>query len=128
MFFNKYKKKIESLEKDLAFWQKSCDELQKTIDDLKEENNILKNNNTTLNNRVIEIDKLSQENEIMRKYYKVDEVPSSDVQAKILADLRLHDMEFKMLQERLNSCKQQLLYSNQMQFLFPYYSAPLRYY
>lgn len=125
MFFNKYKKKIESLEKDLVFWQKSCDELQKTIDDLKEENNILKNNNTTLNNRV---NKLSQENEIMRKYYKVDEVPSSDVQAKILADLRLHDIEFKMLQERLNSCKQQLLSSNQMQFLLPYYLAPLRYY
>jgi len=50
MFFNKYKKKIESLKGDLAFWQKSCDELQKTIDELKEENNILKNNNITLNN------------------------------------------------------------------------------
>ena len=128
MFFNKYKKKIESLERDLAFWQKSCDELQKTIDDLKEENNILKNNNTALNNRIIEINNLSQENEIMRKYYKVDEVPSPDVQAKILADLRLHDMEFKMLQEKLNSCQQQLLSSNRMQFLFPYYLTPLKYY
>ena len=128
MFFNKYKKKIESLERDLTFWQKSCDELQKVIDDLKEKNNILKNNNNELNNQVIEINKLSQENEIMRKYYKVDEIPSSDVQAKILADLRLHDMEFKMLQERLNSCQQQLLSFNQMQFLFPYYLAPLRYY
>lgn len=50
MFFNKYKKKIESLECDLTFWQKSCDELQKTINELKEENNTLKNSNTTLNN------------------------------------------------------------------------------
>lgn len=127
MFFNKYKKKIESLEKDVAFWQKTCDELQKIIDDLKEENNTLKNSNTTLNNQVVEINKLSQENEIMKKYYKLNEEPSSDVQAKVLADLRLHDMEFKMLQERLNSCQQQLLSSNRTQFLFPYLIPP-RYY
>lgn len=120
MFFNKYKKKIESLERDLAFWQKSCDELQKTIDDLREENNTLKNNNTTLNNQVIEINKLSQENEIMKKYYKLNEEPSSDVQAKVLADLRLHDMEFKMLQEKLSNYQQQLSF-NQMLLSLPYY-------
>ena len=114
MFFNKYRKKIESLEKDLAFWQKSCDELQKTVDDLKEENNTLKNNNAVLNNRVVEINKLSQENEIMKKYYKLNEEPSSDVQAKVLADLRLHDMEFKILQEKLNNCQQQLLFNQSL--------------
>ena len=127
MFFSKYKKKIESLERDLAFWQKSCDELQKIIDNLKEENNILKNNNTTLNNRVIEINKLSQENEIMKKYYKLNEEPSSDIQAKVLADLRLHDMEFKMLQEKLNNYQQQTLF-NQMLLSLPYYSIYHRYY
>ena len=127
MFFNKYKKKIESLERDLAFWQKSCDELQKTIDDLKEENNTLKNNNTVLNNQVIEINKLSQENEIMKKYYKLNEEPSSDVQAKVLADLRLHDMEFKTLQEKLNNYQQQLLF-NQMLLSLPYCFVHQRYY
>ena len=49
MFFNKYKQILESLEKDLAFWQKSCDELQKTINDLKKENGTLKIRNITLN-------------------------------------------------------------------------------
>lgn len=127
MFFNKYKKNIESLEKDLAFWQKSCDELQKTIDNLKEENNILKDNNTALNNRIIEINNLSQENEIMKKYYKLDEEPSSDVQAKVLVDLRLHDMEFKMLQEKLNNYQQQLSL-NQMLLSLPYYHIYQRYY
>lgn len=127
MFFNKYKKKIESLEKDLAFWQKSCDELQKTIDDLREENNILKNDNATLNNRVTEIKKLSQENEIMKKYYKLNEEPSSDVQAKVLADLRLHDMEFKMLQEKLSNYQQQLSF-NQMLLSLPYHFIYQRYY
>ena len=120
MFFNKYKKKIESLERDLVFWQKSYDELQKTIDDLKKENSILKNSNTTLNNRVIKINKLSQENEIMKKYYKLNEEPSSDVQAKVLVDLRLHDMEFKMLQEKLSNYQQQLSL-NQMLPLLSYY-------
>ena len=127
MFFNKYKKKIESLERDLAFCQKSCDELQKIINDLKEENNTLKNSNTTLNNRIIEINKLSQENEIMKKYYKLNEEPSSDVQAKVLADLRLHDMEFKMFQEKLNNYQQQLSF-NQMLLSLPYNSIYQRYY
>lgn len=122
MFFNKYKKKIESLEKDLAFWQKSCDELQKTIDDLREKNNTLKNSNTTLNNQVIEINRLSQENEIMKKYYKLNEEPSSDIQAKVLVDLKLHDMEFKMFQEKLNNCQQQQFLFNQMLLSLPYYS------
>lgn len=127
MFFNKYKKKIESLEKDLAFWQKSCDELQKTINDLKEENTTLKNDNAALNNRVTEIKKLSQENEIMKKYYKLNEEPSSDVQAKVLADLRLHDMEFKMLQEKLSNYQQQLSF-NQMLLSLPYHFIYQRYY
>ena len=127
MFFNKYKKKIKSLEEDLTFWQKNCDELQKIINDLKEENNTLKNSNTTLNNRVIEINKLSQENEIMKKYYKLNEEPSSDIQAKVLADLRLHDMEFKMLQEKLNNYQQQLSL-NQMLLSLPYCSIYQKYY
>jgi uncharacterized membrane protein (DUF106 family) len=111
----------------LAFWQKSCDELQKTIDDLKKENNTLKNSNATLNNHVIEINKLSQENEIMKKYYKLNEEPSSDVQAKVLADLRLHDMEFKTLQEKLSNYQQQLLF-NQMLLSLPYCFVHQRYY
>lgn len=121
MFFNKYKKKIESLERDLNFWQKTCDELQKKVDNFKEENNTLKNDNAALNNQVTEIKKLSQENEIMKKYYKLNEEPSSDVQAKVLADLRLHDMEFKMLQEKLSNYQQQLSF-NQMLLSLPYHS------
>ena len=48
---------------------------------------------------------LSQENEIMKKYYKLDEEPSSDVQAKVLADLRIHDMEYQQLKEKINEIK-----------------------
>lgn len=119
MLFKKYKNKIKSLEEDLSFWQEQCDELQNTINTLREKNKCLKDDNNKLNTEIINMRHLSKENEIMRKYYKVDEVPSPDVQAKILADLRLHDMEFKILQEKLNNC-QQLLSFNPMQFLFPY--------
>ena len=48
---------------------------------------------------------LSQENEIMKKYYKLDEEPSSDVQAKVLADLRIHDMEYQRLKEKMDEIK-----------------------
>ena len=85
---------------------KKYNELKDTIILLREKNESL----------TIDMEHLSQENEIMRKYYKVDEIPSPDVQAKILADLRLHDMEFKILQEKLNDCKKQLSFN---QILFP---------
>lgn len=122
MLFNKYKNKIKELEKDLSFWQTTCDELQETINELREENKSLKNINDKLNAQIIDMKQLSEENKIMRKYYKADEEPSPEVQAKILADLRLHDMEFKILQEKLNDCKQKL-YFNQMAAL----SSPIYY-
>ena len=86
---------------------KSCDDLQETINKLKEENQILKTTNNKLNDQITDMEKISQENEIMRKYYKIDEELSSDVQAKVLSDLRLHDMEFKIIQEKLNTLNQQ---------------------
>ena len=103
--FNKYKNKIEELEKDLSFWQKSCDELKKEIDELKQENQLFKNINLQLNDKLVDMGNLSQENEIMKKYYKLDEEPSSDVQAKVLADLRIHDMEYQRLKEKMDEIK-----------------------
>lgn len=99
---------------------KSCNDLQEIINKLKEENQILKITNNELNDQIINMKKISQENEIMRKYYKVDEELSSDVQAKVLSNLRLHDMEFKIIQEKLNDCKQQL-------FNIPLLSLPYQY-
>lgn len=111
MLFKKHKNKIKILEEDLFFLRKNCDELKNTINALREENKRLKDNNDKLNTENMNMKYLSKENEIMRKYYKVDEIPSADIQAKVLADLRLHDMEFKILQEKLNDCKQYLLFN-----------------
>lgn len=120
MLFNKYKNKIKELEKDFAFSQKTCNELQDTINELREENKFLKITNDKLNAQIINMGQLSQENEIMRKYYKVDEEPSPEIQAKILADLRLHDMEFKILQEKINDCKQQLFNTSVLSLPYQY--------
>lgn len=118
MLFNK--NKIQELERSLSFWQKTCDEMQETINELREENKNLKNINDKLNTQIIDMKQLSEENEIMRKYYKADEEPSPEIQARILADLRLHDMEFKIIQEKLNDCKQKLHF-NQMLVTLPMY-------
>ena len=41
----------------------------------------------------------------MKKYYKLNEEPSADVQAKVLADLRIHDMEYQRLKEKIDEIK-----------------------
>ena len=122
MFFNKYKNKIKELEKDLSFYQKSCDELQEDINKLKEENKNLKNINTQLNNKLADMGNLSQENEIMKKYYKLDKEPSSDVQAKVLADLRIHDMEYQRLKEKMDEIKTLQYHNSLLSIRYaPYY-------
>ena len=119
----KYKNIIKELTKDLSFWQKSCNELQEDIDELKKENKLLKDTNIQLNNQLIDIKKLSQENEIMRKYYKLDKEPSIEVQAKVLADLRIHDMEYQQLKEKIDKI-QTMQYRNSLLLMtnhLPYY-------
>lgn len=118
MLFNK--NQIKELQKDVTFWKNTCDYLQNTINELKKENSILKNINDKLNNQLIDIGTISKENEIMRKYYKLDEEPSAEVQAKVLADLRLHDMELKMLQEKLSDCKHKINIYESLLPLNPY--------
>lgn len=123
--FNKYKNKIQDLERDLKSLEKTCNELQETINKLKEENRNLKDANDKLNTQIIGMEQLSKENEIMRRYYKADEEPSPEIQAKILADLRLHDMEFKILQEKLNDCKQKIYFNQMLSAVLP---LPMYYY
>ena len=105
MFFTKYKDKIEKLERDLSFWEKSCNELQEDINKIKEENKKLENINNDLNAQLINMNKLSKENEIMKKYYHLNEEPSIEVQARVLADLRIHDMEYQRLKEKIDELK-----------------------
>jgi hypothetical protein len=45
----------------------------------------------------------------MKKYYKLDEEPSLEVQAKVLADLRLYDMRFNIIRNELEKIQLQLV-------------------
>ncbi len=57
----------------------------------------------------------------MRKYYKLDEEPSPEVQAKVFVDLRIHDMEYKNILEKIEECKRSLHYLYPTTGLHPYF-------
>ena len=46
---------------------------------------------------------LSAENEIMRKYYRLDSEPTDYEKIKIRIDLRIHELEMQIMKERLES-------------------------
>lgn len=53
---------------------------------------------------------IKEENRIMREYYKLDKEPSSEIQAKVLTNLKVHDLEFQIMQEKMNALNQQQHY------------------
>lgn len=46
------------------------------------------------------IKQLTEENEILRKYYRLDLEPTDEEKIKIRIDLKIHDLEMQLLQER----------------------------
>ena len=48
---------------------------------------------------------LSEENEIMRKYYRLDSEPTDEEKIKIRVDLRIHELEMQIIKERIESLK-----------------------
>lgn len=46
---------------------------------------------------------LSVENEIMRKYYRLDSEPTDEEKIKIRIDLRIHELEMQIMKERIES-------------------------
>lgn len=46
---------------------------------------------------------LSAENEIMKKYYRLDSEPTDEEKIKIRIDLRIHELETQIIKERIES-------------------------
>lgn len=46
---------------------------------------------------------LSAENEIMRKYYRLDSEPTDEEKIKIRIDLRIHELEMQIIKDRMES-------------------------
>ncbi len=44
--------------------------------------------------------KLADENEILKKYYDLDSEPTDEQKTKIRIDLRIHDLEMQLIEER----------------------------
>ena len=49
------------------------------------------------------INQLTSENEILKKYYHLDSEPTDEEKIKIRIDLKIHDLEMQLIQERLMS-------------------------
>lgn len=49
------------------------------------------------------IKQLTEENEILRKYYRLDSEPTDEEKIKIRIDLKIHDLEMQLLQERIRA-------------------------
>ena len=66
-----------------------------------------------------ELKNLSAENEIMRKYYRLDSEPTDEEKIKIRIDLRIHELEMQIIKERIESLE------HSRTFIFP---SPTPYY
>lgn len=117
MFFNKYKKEIKNLEEKINYWENEYNDSLVKQQEISNENQELKKELKQKENELMQLRKIKQENEIMKKYYKLDKEPSAEVQAKVFVDLRLHDMEYKQLQTRLSNIEQ-LLWQSTYQTLY----------
>jgi len=64
------------------------------------------------------IKQLTSENEILKKYYHLDSEPTDEEKIKIRIDLKIHDLEMQLIQERLMALEigqlstRQFYYSN----------------
>lgn len=118
MFF-KTKKKLEQVTKERDEYKKSFNDYLKQLNEKTAHQLILEgeinNYKDEIKDLKIELEQLKQKYEIMEKYFNLDEPPSENVQAKLLADLRLHDMKYENLQ---NSIKMQ-------QLLTTFYQRPV---
>jgi len=62
---------------------------------------------------------LTDKNEIMSKYYELDKDPSDEEKIKIRIDLKIHDLELQLLEERLNNCNLSNLFNSYHRILIP---------
>ena len=107
-------KKIEQLEEDICYWKQKANELENQITELKKQL-------SQKNDEIMNLEHVDKENTIMRQYYKLDEEPSPEVQAKVLADLRIHNIEYEYLLKQIQECKISMQMTSMMYPMYPHY-------
>lgn len=88
-------------------------ELTRQIESIEEESKFIKEASKNL----------SAENEIMRKYYRLDSEPTDEEKIKIRIDLRIHELEMQIIKERIESLERnrQAIFLNSV----PYGGVPV---
>lgn len=66
---------------------------------------------------------LSAENEIMRKYYRLNSEPTDEEKIKIRIDLRIHELEMQIIKERIAFLERSRTFMPLS--TAPYYSVPV---
>ena len=122
MFF-RIRKELEQVTKERDEYKKSSYDYLKQLNEktahqlsLESEINNYKNEIEDLK---MELKQLKQKYEIMEKHFNLDEPPSENVQAKLLADLRLHDMKYERLQDNIKMNQLLTMLSNQPPMILP---------
>lgn len=113
-------KKIKQLEEDICYWKQKAGELEDQITELKNQIAELNKQLSQKNDEIMNLEHVDRENTIMRQYYKLDEEPSPEVQAKVLADLRIHNIEYEYLLKQIQECKIAMQIKS-MIYSYPYY-------
>lgn len=73
------------------------------------------------------IKQLKSENEILKKYYHLDSEPTDEEKIKIRIDLKIHDLEMQIIQERLMSLEISQQSARQLYYYNMYGAFPIRY-
>ena len=109
--FLKTKKELEQVTKERDEYKKSSNDYLNQLNEKIKHQEYLEKEIKNYKNKIKilekELEQLSQKYKIMEKYFNLNEPLSENIQAKLLADLRLHDMEYKSLQDSIKM--QQLL-------------------
>lgn len=107
-------KKIKQLEEDICYWKQKAGELENQIMELNKQL-------SQKNDEIMNLEHVNRENTIMRQYYKLDEEPSPEVQAKVFADLQIHNIEYEYLLKQIQECKIAMQIKSMIYSMYPYY-------
>ena len=100
-----------------------CKAINERMDKQKENSHDLEKLRKEIEAYKKQIKDLTDKNEIMSKYYELDKDPSDEEKIKIRIDLKIHDLEMQLLEERLNKCNDKFdllnLYDSYSRILIP---------
>lgn len=113
-------KKVRQLKEDICFWRQKANELENKILSINEQNKELKKQISQKDDEIMNLQHVNKENEIMKRYYKLDEDPSPEVQAKVLADLRIHNIEYENLLNKIEEYKRIMQAAHTYYSFYPY--------